>query len=204
MDLIHKKLRDAQLIALQNQIKPHYIVNTLDAIRMKLILDGQSESAELLRCFQESLRTYALQPDEKVTLEEELIFLEDFLKLQCFRYLGKLTWNFYIESTALRWHIPRFILQPLVENAVRHGLDPGMEAPTIKVEARLAGDRLFLSVLDNGRGTSGNPGSGIGIQNVNERLRLLYGEDCTVSVKSVPDTGTCASLYLPANGGENL
>ena len=123
MDMNDNELRDAQLTALQNQITPHYIVNTLDAIRMKLILDGQSESAELLRCFQESLRTYALRPDETVLLEEELGFLEDYLKLQSFRLLGKLSWNFQTDPAALRVPIPRFILQPLVENAIEHGID---------------------------------------------------------------------------------
>ena len=204
MDMNDNELRDAQLTALQNQITPHYIVNTLDAIRMKLILDGQSESAELLRCFQESLRTYALRPDETVLLEEELGFLEDYLKLQSFRLLGKLSWNFQTDPAALRVPIPRFILQPLVENAVRHGLDPAMDAPCITVTAHIDAERLFLSVSDNGRGISGTSGSGIGIQNVNQRLRLLYDENCSVILQTVPSAGTCASVCLPIKGGEIL
>ena len=204
MDGPDQILQDAQLTALQNQIIPHYMVNTLDAIRMKLILDGQSESAELLRCFQESLRTYAWPVRELLSLEQELSFLEDYLKLQSFRLLGKLSWKFQVDPAAKSVMIPRFILQPLVENAVRHGLDPSMAAPTVTVEAHVDGARLFLSVSDNGRGTFDNSGSGIGIQNINKRLCILYGADCTVTIKHIKNVGTCASLCLPVNGGEIL
>lgn len=201
MDLVRRELRYAKLTALQNQIKPHYVVNTLDAIRMKLILDGQSETAELLRCLQSSLMTYDFEPFETVTVAQEAAFLEDHLKLQKFRLLGKLTWDICLQPQTEGLQIPRFLLQPLVENAVRHGLDPHMEHPYLKIDVSLDGDCLCLSVTDNGKGFfDENNSCGIGLKNVNERLRLLYGDSCTVTLKTCPGFGTRAVLSLPGKG----
>ena len=197
-------LQTAQLTALQNEITPHYIVNTLDAIRMKLLLDGQTESAELLRCFQDSLRTYAWSAWDTVSLEQELSFLKDFLQLQGFRLLGKLTWEFDIEEHALFLQIPRFLLQPIVENAIRHGLDPSMPQPHLRIAARLEEDTILFSVTDNGRGyyPASDGKRGIGLANVNQRLQLLYGDGCAVTVENLPGAGTRASFRLPRKGGD--
>ena len=202
MDASQMQLRNAQLTALQNQILPHYIVNTLDAFRMKLLVDGQDETAELLRCFQSSLRTYGFEPWERIPLEQEIDFLEDYLKLQQFRYLGKLTWSVSLHKQTLALEIPRFLLQPLVENAVRHGLSADMERPQLQIRSWLEDEALCLSVSDNGKGCRGNNCSGgIGLDNVNRRLQLLYGHDCRVELEPLTEGGTCAIVRLPEKGG---
>lgn len=201
MDQALTDLRTARLSALQNQITPHYIVNTLDAIRMKLLIDGQSDSAELLRCFQDSLRTYAFSPLDTVALEQELSFLESYLQLQKFRFMGTLIWNVVAEPTVLSLPIPRFLLQPLVENAVRHGLTPDMDTPRLQICAELDGDALVLSVTDNGKGISPAAVYGTGLTNVKERIQLLYGDRSAVTIEVLPGSGTCVALRLPEKGG---
>ena len=205
MDLLQSELRAAQLTALQNQITPHYLVNSLDAIRMKLILDGQAETAELLRCLQNSLKTYAFSPYETIALCQEFSFLENTLKLHQFRFLGNLTWDFSLTGELNDLEIPRFLLQPIVENSLRHGLSPDLPNPHLQVRAVLLDHVLLISVSDNGKGFS-EPGNakGIGLANVQQRLKLLYGDSCDLQVKSVPGFGTCVTLCLPVKGGGDL
>lgn len=205
MDLLQSELRIAQLTALQNQITPHYLVNSLDAIRMKLILDGQDETAELLRCLQNSLRTYGFSPDQKVPLWQEFVFLEDTLKFHAFRFLGSLTWEMSFPPELRDMEIPRFLLQPIVENSLRHGLTPDLANPHLQVRAVLQDHVLLISVSDNGKGflDSGNA-KGIGLANVQQRLKLLYGDSSDLQVKSDPGFGTCVTLCLPEKGGGDL
>lgn len=201
MHAMQDELRMAQLTALQNEITPHYIVNALESVRMKLILDGQRESAELLRCLQASLKTYGFSPADCVTVSQEFTFLADILKLYHFRFLGKLTWDFQISPEVESLQIPRFLLQPILENSLRHGLSADMDKPHLQVSAWLETDLLCLSVSDNGMGFSGDTDScGIGLTNVKERLRLLYGDSCRAEIDSDPDSGTCVTLRLPGKG----
>lgn len=205
MESLQDELRDARLTALQNQIVPHYIVNSLEAIRMKLILEGQSESADLLLCLQNSLKTYGFSPDATVTVSREVEQLQAWLKLHEFRYLGKLSWDFSVAHGAEDLQIPRFLLQPLLENAIRHGLMPDMDAPQLRVSLWLEGNFLCLSVSDNGMGFSGESSSrGVGLTNVRQRISLLYGETSTMEVKSIPGSGTSVTLRLPEKGKVNL
>ena len=205
MDPIQKELQEAKLLALQNQIVPHYIVNSLDSIRMKLILDGQSESAELLRCLQNSLKTYGFSPWDPATISQEQTFLEDTLKLYKFRFLGKLTWEFCFSTQTKDLQLPRYLLQPVLENSLRHGLSADMENPHVKISAWLEDDILCLSVADNGIGFSdASSFRGVGLSNVRERLTLLYGDSSNMDVKSVPGSGTCVTLRLPEKGRVKL
>ena len=202
MNAIGKQLREAQLAALQNQIMPHYLVNTLDAFRMKLIMDGQNEIAELLRCFQSSLCTYGFEPGETVALEQEFAFLEDYLTVQKFRFLGKLTWSVSLQPQTCSLRIPRFLLQPLVENAVQHGLSPEQENPYLEIVSYLEEDMLCLSVSDNGKGCVATSRSGgIGLANINKRLQLLYGDNCAVELEALGGGGTRGIIRLPGKGG---
>ena len=154
MEDMAQALADAQLQALQNQIVPHYIANTLDAIRMRLILDGQNETAELLRIFMESLRTYTAGPRDTITLREEVAFLDQYLTLQKFRLLEQLTWNIPISQEILDLRIPRFILQPLVENSIHHGFTGRVENPHLTLDAYRSGSGLFITLSDTGVGIS--------------------------------------------------
>lgn len=205
MDSMQSQLRTAQLTALQNQISPHFIVNSLDAIRMKLIMDGQEESAQLLHILQNSLKSYGFSPYETVTLSQEFAFLQDTLKLHRFRFLGNLTWHFHLPAELGSCEIPRFLLQPILENAVRHGLTPDMPNPCVQVEAYMQRDYLCLRVEDNGHGfVQSQTNRGIGLANVKERLKILYGESCELIMKPNSGSGVCVTLRLPGKGGAFL
>lgn len=205
MDSFQDELRAARLTALQNQIIPHYIVNSLDAIRMKLLLEGQSESADLLLRLENSLKTYGFSPYDTVTVTQEMEQLNEYLKLHEFRYLGKLSWDFSVDPAAEDLWIPRFLLQPILENAIRHGLTPDMDDPHLQISVSLDGNNLSLSVADNGLGISGDTSSrGIGLSNVRQRITLLYGETSAMEVRSAPGSGTCVTLHLPEKGKVNL
>ena len=205
MASVQDELRTARLTALQNQIVPHYIVNSLDVIRMKLILDGQTESADLLLRLQNSLKTYGFSPDATVSVAQEMEQLKAWLKLQEFRYLGKLSCVFSVSPGAEELQIPRFLLQPIIENSIRHGLTPDMDAPQLRISVWVEADMLCLSVADNGMGFSGEASSrGIGLSNVRERTALLYGDACAMEVKSTPGSGTSVTLRLPEKGKVNL
>lgn len=205
MGSMQPELRAARLTALQNQITPHYIVNSLDSIRMKLLIDGQPETAELVHSLQCSLKTYGFSPYNRISLSEEFAFLENSLKFHQFRFLGKLSWEMQLPSPLEALQIPRFLLQPLVENAVRHGLSADMPDPKVQIKAWLHGDVLCLCVSDNGKGFSPLKNiPGIGLANVKERLGLLYGDSATVELMSIPGSGTSVTLRLPEKGGGDL
>lgn len=213
MEDMAQALADAQLQALQNQIVPHYIANTLDAIRMRLILDGQNETAELLRIFMESLRTYTAGPRDTITLREEVAFLDQYLTLQKFRLLEQLTWNIPISQEILDLRIPRFILQPLVENSIHHGFTGRVENPHLTLDAYRSGSGLFITLSDTGVGISPEqlqamysgslPVTSVGYTNVCKRLELLYGGDAGVHITSNPGAGTKAIVKIPLKGREN-
>lgn len=210
MEDMTQALADAQLQALQNQIAPHYIANTLDAIRMRLILDGQEQTAELLRIFMDSLRTYTAGPRDTISLREEVAFLDEYLVLQKFRHLERLTWNIPIAQDLLNLQIPRFILQPLVENSIRHGFARNVENPHLTVDAYRSGNSLLITLSDNGAGISPEklqegmlPATGVGYTNVVKRLELLYGRDAGVHITSKPGAGTKTVIKIPLKGREN-
>lgn len=207
MEDMAKALADAQLLALQNQIMPHYLANTLDAIRMGLILDGQNETAELLRILMDSLRTYTAGPRDTIALRDEAAFLEQYLLLHKFRLLGNLTWDISFFQDVLDLEIPRFVLQPLVENAIRHGFAGKAEAPHLTLAASRSGNCLLITLSDNGTGISQErlkagrlSYSGVGYSNVCKRLELLYGESAGVHITSEPGAGTKTVIKIPVEG----
>lgn len=204
--------KDAELEALQYQITPHFMYNTLNSIKYAAILKGEKEIGGLVEDFVELLQASINKKGTFVTVAEELHFLENYVSLQRVRYEGKFTVEYQVEPDASGCFLPRLMLQPLVENAILHGLDMKNDNSQITVTARTEDDTLYVSVKDNGRGmtkeqiesllepkkekkTSGL--SGIGVVNVKERLHLYYGEAGGISYES-GSGGTTASLYLPA------
>lgn len=204
--------KDAELEALQYQITPHFMYNTLNSIKYAAILKGEKEIGGLVEDFVELLQASINKKGTFVTVAEELHFLENYVSLQRVRYEGKFIVKYRVEPEASGCFLPRLMLQPLVENAILHGLDMKNDNSQITVTAWTKEDTLYVSVKDNGRGmtkeqivnlleskkekkTSGL--SGIGVVNVKERLNLYYGEAGGISYES-GSGGTTASLYLPA------
>ncbi|HYJ83826.1 MAG TPA: histidine kinase [Allosphingosinicella sp.] len=168
----------AQLTALRLQLNPHFLFNTLNAIS-SLIVTGRNRDGEaMLAKLCVFLRT-ALVGDgrSEVTLGEELETLQTYLEIESIRFGDRLTVEFAAPDALLELSIPNFILQPLVENSVKHGVAPTSRPVIVRVGARRDGDDLILSVSDNGGAVAGSrpAGTGVGLDNTRRRLEVIYG-----------------------------
>lgn len=203
--------KNAELEALQYQITPHFMYNTLNAIKYSALLKGEMQTSQYIDDFVELLQASINKKGVFVTVAEELHFLKNYLRLQNMRYEEEIAVIYEIEQGTTAYFLPRLMFQPLVENAILHGLDLKRGKNHIIIGAKVVDEVLFLSVKDNGRGMSGeqiqkiltvkekkNHGlSGIGVANVRERLQLYYGEAAGIRYES-SESGTLAILYMPA------
>jgi hypothetical protein len=176
---LEKQLSLAHLRALQMQIEPHFLFNTLNAIASLVELNRQAEAVRTLGRLSSLLnRTLRGGAAEKVPLARELELVDDYLSIEELRFQGRLRVDMTIDPGALDGMIPCFLLQPLIENAVRHGVSRCEESGTIQVVAERRASRLRLSVRDSGAGAGAEPkpGHGIGLRNTRERLLHFYGK----------------------------
>lgn len=205
--------RTAELNALQAQINPHFLYNTIESIRMCAIENHDFVVSEMLiqlgRLFH-----WMIQLDKQIVyIEDEIEYNESYLNLQSLRYQGSFQSNFDVQEETLYLGIPKFTLQPIIENALRHGLFDNGIPGQIDVTAYLQDSSLFLKVSDNGCGmdkntlkelqhhiidTNPNPNYGIGLRNVHSRIQLLFGPKYGLSVESIPEIGTTVTITLPA------
>ncbi len=211
-----KKKKDAELEALQYQITPHFMYNTLNSIKCYAMIRGEKEIATVIGDFVELLQTCIRKKGTFLTVAEEKQVLENYIHLQEFRNGEVYQVTYDIEREAEQCLIPRLILQPLVENALIHGLDLKNDRKHLSIEAYTLGSRLYLKVKDNGRGmtkdqieellnnkekkTKGL--TAVGIPNIQERLKLYYGSQAKLSLKS-SEEGTEAIIFLPVNRNED-
>jgi hypothetical protein len=190
----------AQLTALRLQLNPHFLFNTLNAIS-SLIVTGRNRDGEaMLTKLCAFLRT-ALVGDgrSEVTLGEELETLQTYLEIESIRFGDRLTVEFAAPDALLELPVPNFILQPLVENAVKHGVAPTSRPVIVRVGARRDGDDLILSVSDNGGAVAGSraPGTGVGLDNTSRRLEVIYGARGRLETLA-HDDGFTVLLRIPA------
>jgi two-component system LytT family sensor kinase len=198
-------LLEARLDALQRQINPHFLFNTLNSIaslvRMKpeLAREMTVKLANILRALLKDHDTY-------VPLSEELEFTDDYLAIEVVRFGAKLRVEKEIDPRTLQVLVPSILLQPLIENSIKHGLEPRIDGGTVTLRSRLDGDRVLIEVADDGVGMGNRPasalrreGAGIGMKNVQERLEVLYGNQASFTVDSSPGRGTRVSIEIPAS-----
>lgn len=194
---LQRSLAEAQLTSLRLQLQPHFLFNALNTVSATMYDDPRradtmlGELSELLRA---SLRAHR---SDQVSLREEVAIARRYVQLQHARFGDRLEVTFDIPEPCAAARVPVFVLQPLVENAVRHGRVERLGRGTIRVTARQAGDALTLEVWDDGDGTApAHPGSGLGLRATSERLRLLYGQ--AASCEAGPaDGGWRVRLTLP-------
>jgi two-component system LytT family sensor kinase len=199
-------LLEARLDALQRQINPHFLFNTLNSIaslvRMKPEMARQMtvKLANILRALLKDHDTY-------VPLRDELSFTDDYLDIEVVRFgAEKLRVEKEIDPRTLDVLVPSILLQPLIENSIKHGLEPRLKCGTVTLRSRLVGNRVLIEVADDGVGMGNRPvsalprtGAGIGMKNVQERLEVLYGNQARFEVVSNPGRGTLVSIEIPAN-----
>jgi hypothetical protein len=190
----------AQLTALRLQLNPHFLFNTLNAIS-SLIVTGRNRDGEaMLARLCVFLRT-ALVGDGRsdVTLGEELETLQTYLEIESIRFGDRLTVEFAAAEDLIELPVPNFILQPLVENAIKHAVAPTSRPVIVRVGARRDGQSLILSVSDNGRGAPGGSGTGtgVGLDNTRRRLEVIYGARARLETLA-HDSGFTAIIRIPA------
>jgi two-component system LytT family sensor kinase len=198
-------LLEARLDALQRQINPHFLFNTLNSIAA--LVRSQPELArEMTVKLANILRALLKDHDTYVPLRDELRFTDDYLDIEVVRFgADKLKVEKEIDPRTLEVLVPSILLQPLIENSIKHGLEPRIHGGTVTLRSRLNGDRVLIEVADDGVGMGNRPvsalsrsGAGIGMKNVQERLEVLYGNQAHFNVVSNPGRGTLISIEIPA------
>ena len=181
--------REAELRALRAQIHPHFLFNSLNSISA-LIGSRPEEARRMCLLLADFLRrSLALGARDRVPLAEELALAEDLLAIEKVRFGARLHYAPRVEEAALTCLVPPLLLQPLVENAVTHGIAQCLEGGTVRLEARRRGERLLLAI-ENPRdaGAPTRKGTGIGIENVRRRLETLYGREAALRLQSAGDS----------------
>ena len=195
---LEARLAQAQLQVLRMQLQPHFLFNTLHTISALMHRDvkrADSMIAALSDLLRMSLRSVGVQ---EVELREELEFLQRYLEIMTLRFGDRLTVTLDIDPNVLDARVPTLVLQPLVENAFRHGFGDGMRAGQVRVTVVPDGDMLRCEVVDNGRGiASVGAREGVGTSNTRARLQHLYGERFSLDLTANPGGGARVSLAIP-------
>ena len=197
-----KALLQARMDALISQINPHFLFNTLNTISSLIRFDPDTARTVLMK-LSNILRRRLKAQGHFSPLQQELNFIDDYLDIEVVRFgRDKLQIRKEIDPETLDMVVPSMILQPLVENALRHGIAPKIEGGAITLRARRDKGRLIVEVIDDGVGISEQRqtevyGSGIGISNVQERLKVVYGQDFLMKIDSHPGKGTCIHIEIP-------
>lgn len=216
-----RALREAQFINLQDQLRPHFLFNALNTISRSALLEGAPRT-ELLATSLGKLMRYALSESGAfTTVGDELSVLREYLTFQEIRFGNRLRWEIHSEADVEQLLVPRFILQPIVENAVRHGIEPKVEGGRVVVSARFKTGRIRLVVADTGVGIDpvllmslrnaaaghgigfevlpGQAGPGIGMANLQERLKYRYNGGSCLAIASRKGRGTVVRISLPVS-----
>lgn len=198
---LERQLSAAHLQALQMQLEPHFLFNTLNAITTLVELGRQQEAAEMLSHLNAILkRTLQWATPEKVPLSQELEIIENYLAIEQVRFADRLRLEFKVDPNALDGLIPCFLLQPIVENAIRHGIARCENEGLIEASARREGTRLHLRVRDTGAAPASEPpsgGYGIGLKNTRDRLAHFYPQDHAMTAQPLSRGGFEVTITIP-------
>ena len=213
-----KSKNEAEIRAMFYQIKPHFLYNTLASIRMTAMKQGCVEVVDMLGTLNRLLRNTINVRDHFISLEEELNNLRDYIKICSVRYNNQIQFSIQVPDELLLCEVPNMIIQPLVENAIEHGVSETVSeaegSASIEIRAFRQEEELWIQVRDNGTGmtdmelsavmqessTAEREGH-IGIHNIHSRLKILYGESCGVWIESEKNQYTCVTLKLKMRGG---
>jgi two-component system, LytTR family, sensor kinase len=194
---LEAQLSQASLQALKMQLNPHFLFNTLNSISSLMYSDVESADAMLARLSEFLRMTLDSQLGHEIPLSREMEFIRRYLEIEQIRFEERLAMRFDIESDALSARVPTLALQPLVENAIHHGIAPRPQGGAIEIRAFREGGRLHLSVADDGVGTDGQPRERIGLANTRARLEQLYGAEQRLFFTDIPGGGFRVDLEIP-------
>ena len=199
---LEAQLAQAQLNSLRMQLHPHFLFNTLNGI-VGLVRDNKNEAAVSMLVGMSDLLRHALEHSDRqeVELKEELSFIKLYLSIQQMRFSDRLQIDFDIDPTTLKTLVPNLILQPLVENALRHGIGRSTEAGSIKVASKKENGSLSITISDNGAGLPNDwqvkSSSGIGLANTAARLQQLYGNSHRFDIHNRDEGGVEVEIVMP-------
>ena len=217
--------KQTELTALQSQINPHFLYNTLDTIRGQAMYANDTEVADMIETLASFFRYSISRKGNMVTLRDELNNINNYMRIQQYRFRNRFSLDIVVDeedTAAYDYYVPRLILQPIVENAIVHGLEDKMEEARIVIEVTVTDD-LVLTVSDNGKGMSlreldalnrrihsrnmqlvdtehsEKRNTGIALPNIHKRIELLYGNQYGLNVYSSIGCGTDVEIVLPIN-----
>jgi signal transduction histidine kinase len=201
---LESELTRAQLTTLYSQLQPHFLFNTLNSISVLMNTSRIDDAQKVLRELSELLR-YVLARGETqlVTVADEVAFVERYLSIEKTRYAERLEFKMEVDPSILSAQSPTFLLQTLVENAVRHGVSPKLAGGSVVIRVSRQEDSLHLQVTDSGVGlskSSQSEGSGVGLRNTKARLEHLYGDHYRFDLVNGPSGGTIATVVIPLSG----
>lgn len=211
--------KQMEISSYRNQINPHFLYNTLECIRAMAFYYEVEDIADISASLSKMFR-YSVKGSDFVTLEEEIVHVKEYARIIEFRFRGKIQVSVEAEEAVMGCRTLKMLLQPIVENAVHHGLEPKVEPGLVSIEIRLMDRRLHFLITDNGCGMSSGrleqlldelhrydeqPGGeitaqGIGLFNIYRRLKLHYGDQAEMNINSTLHSGTTVSLVIPAVG----
>jgi sensor histidine kinase YesM len=202
---LQRELSTAHLRALQMQLEPHFLFNTLNAVTTLVELGRQKEAVEMLSYLNAILKsTLKRTTPEKVPLSQELELVENYLAIEQVRFADRLRIEIKVEPGALEGLVPCFLLQPIVENAIRHGIARCEAGGKVEASAKREGEKLRLCVRDSGAGCPAEApnGHGIGLNNTRERLTHFYGEAYAMKAEPLEAGGFEVAIAIPYERGE--
>lgn len=201
-------LRKTELKALQAQINPHFLYNTLDAIAWMCEEERHKDAVEMVNALARLFRISISRGHELISIEKEIEHAKSYLKIQNFRYKNQFTYDFKVDDTCLSYLCNKITLQPIIENAIYHGIDRMVDEGKIEIRIFTEHEKIVFEVEDNGVGMteeqcqeilqkdSGDK-AGIGIKNVNDRIKIYFGEEYGITICSELDEGTCVTITMP-------
>ena len=201
-------LRKTELKSLQAQINPHLLYNTLDSIAWMCEQGRNADAVKMVHALARLFRISISRGHELIPIAKELEHAESYLQIQMYRYKNQFTYTFDVDPDCLGYYCNKITLQPIIENSINHGLDLMVDEGRIDVRVRFDGDDIVFSVQDNGVGMGPEQleaimqhgptdRTGIGIKNVNDRLKIYFGRSYGLSITSEPDVGTCVEIRMP-------
>ena len=202
---LQAQLADARLDALRMQLNPHFLFNTLHAVSALVERDPGGVRRMIARLSELLRHTMDSDAPNEVSLRDELSILRRYIEIMEIRFQGRLTVTAQIDDAALDALVPNLVLQPIVENALEHGAARASADGRIEITARLDdGERLVLTVRDNGPGVERNAGAGVGLANTRARLGQLYGDEASLSLTSASGGGAISEIVLPFHTASDL
>ncbi len=201
-------LRKTELKALQAQINPHFLYNTLDSIAWMCEQGRNADAVKMVHALARLFRISISKGHELIPISKEIEHAESYLQIQKYRYKNQFSYAFQVDPDCLDYFCNKITLQPIIENAINHGLDLMVEEGMIRVSVRQEGEDILFTVEDNGVGMSQEQiqsimergpkdRTGIGIRNVDDRLKIYFGKNYGLHITSELDVGTCVEIRMP-------